>query len=76
MSSTPIKKNFEISANKNMVLEFPDGAQLISSSLGKNNQILLRYYFKSRTFLLVINLKTREITSKISLVKGSDWSIR
>ena len=49
----------------------PSDAQLISSSLGKNNQILLRYIYKGQNLLVVLDINTRNIKSIITLKKDS-----
>ena len=49
----------------------PSDAQLISSSLGKNNQILLRYIYKGNNVLVVLDTNTRNIKSIITLKKDS-----
>ena len=47
----------------------PKDAQLISSSLGKNNEILLRYIYQGNNVLVVLDTKTKKIKSKITLKK-------
>ena len=49
----------------------PTEAQLISSSLGKNNQILLRYIYKGNNVLVVLDTITQNIKSIITLKKDS-----
>ena len=49
----------------------PSNAQLISSSLGRNNQILLRYIYKGDNVLVVLDTNTRSIKSIITLKKES-----
>lgn len=62
--------------NNKIMSEFifnePADAQLISSSLGQNNQILLRYLYKGKNTLVILNVKTKQIISVITLKKGSD----
>ena len=50
----------------------PAEAQLISSSLGLNNQILLRYLYKGKNTLVILNIKTKQILSVITIKKGQD----
>ena len=38
----------------------PTEAQLISSSLGTNNEILLRYIYKGKNTLVVLDVKTKK----------------
>ena len=45
----------------------PKDAQLISSSLGKNNEILLRYIYQGNNVLVVLDIKTKKIVSIITL---------
>ena len=45
----------------------PADAQLISSSLGQNNQILLRYLYKGKNTLVILNVKTKQVISVITL---------
>ena len=47
----------------------PKDAQLISSSLGKNNEILLRYIYQGNNVLVVLDTKTKKIRSIITLKK-------
>ena len=47
----------------------PKDAQLISSSLGKNNEILLRYIYQGNNVLVVLDIKTKKIMSIITLKK-------
>ena len=53
----------------------PIGAQLISSSLGQNNEILLRYLYEGKNVLVILNIKTKQIRSIITLQKGSQFTI-
>ena len=50
----------------------PADAQLISSSLGQNNQILLRYLYKGKNTLVILDVKTRQVVSVITLKKGNN----
>ena len=63
--------------NKKITSKFifnePTDAQLISSSLGQNNQILLRYLYKGKNTLVILNVKTKQVISVITLKKGSDF---
>ena len=47
----------------------PKDAQLISTSLGKNNEILLRYIYQGNNVLVVLDTKTKKIKSIITLKK-------
>ena len=47
----------------------PSDAQLISSSLGKSNQILLRYIYKGNNILVTLDTSTNIIQSIITLKK-------
>jgi hypothetical protein len=49
----------------------PSNAQLISSSLGKNNEILLRYIYKGNNVLVIFDTNTNNIKSIITLKKDS-----
>ena len=53
----------------------PFSAQLISSSLGENNEILLRYLYEGNNVLVILNIKTKQIRSIITLQKGSQFTI-
>ncbi|MDC3116685.1 hypothetical protein OA529_03285 [Alphaproteobacteria bacterium] len=53
----------------------PFSAQLISSSLGKDNEILLRYLYEGNNVLVILNSKTRQIRSIITLKKGTQFSL-
>ena len=50
----------------------PAEAQLISSSLGTNNEILLRYLYKGKNTLIVIDVKTKKIKSIVTMKKGQN----
>jgi len=54
----------------------PFDAQLISSSLGQGNDILLRYVYEGKNVLVILNSKTRLVTSIITLKKGTEFSIK
>ena len=53
----------------------PFDAQLISSSLGQRNEILLRYIYEGKNVLVILNSKTRQVTSIITLQKGAEFSV-
>ena len=55
--------------------EQPTSAQLISSSLGQKNEILLRYLYEGKNVLVILNIKTKQIRSIITLQKGSQFTI-
>ena len=48
----------------------PTEAQLISSSLGVNNEILLRYLYKGKNTLVILDVKTKKIKTIITIKKG------
>ena len=50
----------------------PTEAQLISSSLGTNNEILLRYLYKGKNTLVVLDIKTKKIKSIVTIKKGQN----
>ena len=50
----------------------PTEAQLISSSLGKNNEILLRYLYKGKNTLVILDIKTKKIKSIVTIKKGQN----
>ena len=47
----------------------PSEAQLISSSLGLNNEILLRFMFKGNNLLVILDKNTNKYKSIITLKK-------
>ena len=53
----------------------PSSAQLISSSLGQDNEILLRYLYEGNNVLVVLNTKTKQIKSIITVKKGSQFGV-
>ena len=55
--------------------EQPTSAQLISSSLGQDNEILLRYLYEGNNVLVVLNTKTKQIKSIITVKKGSQFDL-
>ncbi|MDC3172712.1 hypothetical protein OA970_02900 [Alphaproteobacteria bacterium] len=56
--------------------EQPSSAQLISSSLGQDNEILLRYLYEGNNVLVVLNTKTKQIKYIITVKKGSQFSLK
>ena len=55
--------------------EQPTSAQLISSSLGQDNKILLRYLYEGNNVLVVLNTKKKQIKSIITVKKGSQFGL-
>ena len=55
--------------------EQPIDAQLISSSIGQDNEILLRYLYEGNNVLVILNSKTKQIRSIITIKKGLNFSI-
>ncbi len=55
--------------------QLPTSAQLISSSLGQDNEILLRYLYEGNNVLVVLNTKTKQIKSIITVKKGSKFGL-
>ena len=53
----------------------PFSAQLISSSLGQDNEILLRYLYEGNNVLVILNSKTKQIRSIITVKKGTQFSL-
>ena len=49
----------------------PADAQLISSSLGPYNQVLLRYIYEGKNTLIILDTNTKQIKSIITLKKGN-----
>ncbi len=56
--------------------EQPSSAQLISSSLGQENEILLRYLYAGNNVLIVLNTKTKQIKYIITVKKGSQFGLK
>ena len=73
-NSSAVNKTFK--DNKEFTNKFdfnePAEAQLISSSLGTNNEILLRYLYKGKNTLVILDVKTKEIKSIIVIKKGQN----
>ena len=69
---TTIKNNFE---KMNYIIYQPKNSQLISSSIGSDGKLLLRYQFEGKNFLLVINLISNLIEKKIEFISGDDWML-
>ena len=69
-----------IKTNKHNLIPFnfiePFDSQLISASLGQKNEILLRYIYEGENTLVILNSKTRQVTSIIRLKKGAEFSIK
>jgi hypothetical protein len=72
-----LDQNTEIISNKNVkelnqfVFSQPFNAQLISSSLGEHNQILLRYLYKGNNVLVILDTNTTKIISIVTIKKES-----
>ena len=77
--SERVKKDL-ININENNLNTFnfiePFDAQLISSSLGQRNEILLRYIYEGKNVLVILNTKTRQVTSIITLQKGTEFNVK
>ena len=56
--------------------EQPTSAQLISTSLGQDNEILLRYLYEGNNVLVVLNTKKKQIKSIITVKKGSEFDLK
>ena len=69
-----ILKIDEVKLNRFNFLQ-PSSAQLISSSLGQGNKILLRYLYEVNNILVILNSKTKQIITIITLKKSSQFSI-
>ena len=69
--SKPIKLDHKF--DKEIDLYVPKDAQLISSSLGEDNQILLRYLHKGKNRLIILDINTKKIMSIITLKKGNEY---
>ena len=61
-NTTAINKTLEEDAEYTNEFDFnePNEAQLISSSLGTNNEILLRYLYKGKNTLVILDVKTKK----------------
>ena len=70
--------NLIIKEQKLNLLNFeqPSSAQLISSSLGQDNEILLRYLYEGNNVLVVLNTKTKQIKFIITVKKGSQFGLK
>ena len=73
-NTTAINKTLEEDAEYTNEFDFnePNEAQLISSSIGTNNEILLRYLHKGKNTLVVLDVRTKTIRSIITIIKGQD----
>ena len=69
-----IAQNIQDDSEKFTNFDFnqPLDAQLISSSIGQKNQILLRYLYKGKNTLVVLDISTKKIRSIITLRKGKE----
>ena len=69
-----VNKTFETNQEFTNYLDFnePSDAQLISSSLGTNNEILLRYLYKGKNKLVILDVKTKKIKSIVTIKKGKN----
>ena len=73
-NTPPINKILKDNTEYTNIFDFnePNEAQLISSSLGTNNEILLRYLYKGKNTLIVLDVKTKKIKSIITIKKGQN----
>ena len=53
----------------------PISAQLISSTIGQDDEILLRYLYKGNNVLVILNSKTMKIRSIITIKTGSQFGV-
>ena len=72
--ATTINKNLKVDKEFTNKFDFnePTEAQLISSSLGTNNEILLRYLYKGKNTLVILDIKTKKIKSIVTIKKGQN----
>ena len=68
--SKSLKKNSDITTKFDF--NEPLNAQLISSSLGPENQILLRYIYEGKNTLIVLDTKQKQVKYVITIKKGQD----
>ena len=76
-------KNIEKSEKNNIVVKnqhktnfnffHPLNSQLISTSMGANNRILLRYLHQGNNVLVILNTNSKRIESIITLKRGQDF---
>ena len=73
-NTTAINKTLEDNKEYTNKFDFnePNEAQLISSSLGTNNEILLRYLYKGKNTLVILDVKTKNIKSIVTIKKGQN----
>ena len=68
--------NNTLKDNQELISKFdlnePSDAQLIYSSLGANNEILLRYLYKGKNTLVILDVKKKQIKSIITIKKGQN----
>lgn len=73
--SKQVKNN--LITKKNVIDKFnfsqPSNSQLISSSLGSNNEILLRYIYEGNNVLVILNSDTKQVSSIITLKNGTKF---
>ena len=72
------KNNKQKVSNETATINFfqPKNSQLISSSLGNNNQLLLRYQSRGNNLILIIDLDNKIILKKIEIADGKEWKIQ
>ncbi len=71
---TTVNKNLKDDKEFTNKFDFnePNEAQLISSSLGENNEILLRYLYKGKNTLVILDVKTKHIKSIVTITKSQN----
>jgi len=66
-------KNFSVNHKIEELVQFnlsqPNDAQLISASLGAGDEILLRYLYKGNNVLVILDKKTKQKKTIITLKK-------
>ena len=75
LNNSPVENKIlrdDVEYTKKIDFNEPIEAQLISSSLGANNEILLRYLYKGKNTLVVLDIKTKKIKSIVSIKKGQN----
>ena len=65
-----LKKNIQLTTKFDF--NEPMNAQLISASLGPENNILLRYIHEGKNTLVVLDTKTKQVKYVITIKKGQN----
>ncbi len=69
-------ENLQTKKISEIYFSYPNDAQLISSSLGADKELLLRYQYKGEVLLVIVDTINKKIKNKIYFAGGNDWLVK